>query len=124
MSIDEAVRKWVDRDFSSIPTSLIIKAYKNDYEELELLSNEYPVYAYPCAHGWMFHPENSLDEKWIKENIETVEKCGFLIYESEEAGILLGVDGGGYCFWDEHWKPLYKAVGFKWHEEEKTGVKI
>ena len=123
MTIDEAVKKWVDRDFSSIPTSLILKAYRDDPDELELLSNEYPVYAYPCAHGWMFHPENNLDEEWIRENIEAVEQCGFLVYECEETGILLGVDGGGYCFYDEHWKPLYRSIGLRWHSEEKVGVK-
>ena len=83
MTLEEAVKLWVNRDFSFIPTCLVLKAYKDNPDELELLSSEYPEYAYPCAHGWMFHPEFSLDEEWIRENIEDVEACSFLVYDSE-----------------------------------------
>jgi hypothetical protein len=55
----------------------------------------------------MFHPECLLDEEWITDNIEKVEECGFLVYYSEETGILLGVDGAGYDFYSNHWIPLY-----------------
>ena len=98
MTLEEAVRLWVNKEFSFIPTGLVLKAYKDNPEELELLSSEYPEYAYPCAHGWMFHPDFSIDEDWIRENIEEVEECGFLVYDSEEAGILLALDSGGYDF--------------------------
>ena len=77
MTLEEAVKLWVTRDFSNIPTSLILKAYKDDPYELELLSSDFPVYAYPSGGGWLFHPEDS---------------------------------------YDEHWIPLYKARGFKWHK--------
>jgi hypothetical protein len=63
----------------------------------------------------MFHPECSLDEEWIRNNLEVVEACGFLIYDSDETGILLGVDGAGYSFYDAHWIPLYNARGLMWH---------
>ena len=123
MRLEEAVRLWINRDFTSIPTSLIIKAYKDNPEELELLSNDEPVYAWPCAHGWMFHPEHSSDEEWIRDNIDEVEECGFIVYDAEETGILLGIDAGGYCFYDEHWTPLYKIRGLQWHEEETAAAK-
>lgn len=42
MSLDEAVKLWVERDFSNISTGLIKKAFKDNYDELELLSSEYP----------------------------------------------------------------------------------
>lgn len=124
MTLDEAVRLWVNRDFSSIPTSLILKAYENEPDELELLSSRYPVYSFPCAHGWLFHPENSLDEDWIRDNIEIVEEIGFIVYETDETGILLAIDGGGYSFWEEHWQPLYIARDLQWHsiEDEKKAV--
>jgi hypothetical protein len=55
MTLEEAVRLWVTREFSFIPTSLVLKAYKDNPEELELLSSEYPEYAYPCAQEYISH---------------------------------------------------------------------
>jgi hypothetical protein len=98
MTLEEAVKLWVDRDFSNIPTMLIKKAFKDNFEELELLSSEYPELDYPAGWGWMFHPECRLDEEWIRENVNEVEECGFIVYDSDETGILLGVDGCGYDF--------------------------
>jgi hypothetical protein len=128
MTIDDAVKLWVGRDFSRISTSLIKKAFKDNFEELELLSSEYPELDYPACWGWMFHPECSIDELWIKNNITTVEECGFLVYDSKETGILLGIDNMGYSFFDKHWKPLYKAIGLEWHliesQSENKKVKL
>ena len=47
--------------------------------------------------------------------------CGFRIYEIDE-GIIFGIDGAGYSFYDEDWIPLYKARGLQWHETEGTEV--
>lgn len=44
--------------------------------------------------------------------------CGFRIYEQEDYGYIFGIDGAGYDFYDEHWCPLYKARGLRWHDEE------
>ena len=122
MTLEKAARLWVERDFSSIPTLLIQRAFKDNPEDLELLSGEYPEYGYPAGWGWMFHPLCSLDEEWIRENIQTVEKCGFLVFDSEETGILLGIDGGGYDFYESHWTPLYQARGLQWHEREEKAA--
>jgi hypothetical protein len=119
MDIDDAVKLWSERDFSNIPTELIKKAFKDNFEELELLSSKYPELDYPACWGWMFHPECSFDEEWIRKHISEVEECGFLVYDSDETGILLGVDGCGYNFYDEHWKPLYKIRGLSWHDKAK-----
>ena len=118
MTIEEACRRWVDRDFSLIPVPLIKKAYQYDPNELELLSNNYPELDWPACWGWLFSPTNSFDERWIRDNISEVEECGFLIYESDECGLLLALDGAGYCFFEHHWIPLYLKRGFTWH---KTG---
>ena len=67
MTLEEAVKLWVNRDFSNISTMLIKRAFKDNYEELELLSSEFPELDYPAGWGWMFHPECSLDEKWITD---------------------------------------------------------
>ena len=118
MTLEEAVRLWTSRDFSAIPTELIKKAYKENPEELELLSSTWPELDFPAGWGYMFRPDNSLDEQWIRDNIDIVESIGFLVYDAEETGILLGVDGMGYCFVDAHWTPLYKARQLNWHSEE------
>ena len=98
MTLEEAVKLWVDRDFGNIPTELIKRAFRDNYDDLELLSKSYPELDYPAGWGTMFHPECSLDEEWIRKNIDEVEACGFLVYNSDETGILLGVDGCGYDF--------------------------
>jgi len=117
MDIYKACKEWV-KDFSLIPTSLIKKAYKNCPEELLLLSSKESEFDYPCGWGWMFKANDMTDERWIRENIEKVEECGFLVYESCECGILLGIDGLGYDFYKAHWIPLYKARGFEFDNEE------
>ena len=122
MNLEEAVKLWVGKDFSNIPTELIKRAFKDNYDELELLSKKYPEFDYPAGWGWMFNPKCSLDEEWIRENISKVEKCGFLVYYSDETGILLGVDGGGYSFWEAHWIPLYNKRGLRWHDREKRAA--
>jgi hypothetical protein len=119
MSFDDAVKLWVYRDHDCIPTNLIQRAFQDNPDDLELLSNEYPVHCWPCAHGWMFSPTNSIDEEWIRNNVDLVEDAGFLVYDSDETGILLGVDGYGYSFWEEHWYKLYKVRGLRWHSIEE-----
>ena len=40
------------------------------------------------------------------------------IYEQEDYGYIFGIDGAGYSFFDEHFEPLYRARGLRWHDEE------
>ena len=122
MTLDDAVKLWANRDFSNIPTELVKRAFKDNIDDLQLLSSEYPELDYPPGWGTMFHPEWSLDEEWIREHVREVEDCGFLIYDSDETGILLGVDGCGYDFVCEHWTPLYKIRGLQWHEEKSKAA--
>ena len=119
MTLKEAVNLWKDRDFACIPTELIKKAYKDNPYELELLSSAWPELDWPAGSGYMFQPTNSLDEDWIRNNIDIVEECGFVIYYAEETGILLGIDGCGYSFRENHWQPLYKARQLNWHSDEE-----
>ena len=68
---------------------------------------------------WTFGSQ--FDEDWARGNLEVMAGCGFRIYEIDE-GIIFGIDGAGYSFYDEHWIPLYKARGLQWHETEGTEV--
>lgn len=82
----------------------------------ELVEKE--EYDYLPMWGTMWTLNDSSDESWVEDNLETVKDCGFRIYESEDLGVILGIDGAGYNFYDEHWIPLYKARGLQWHIEE------
>lgn len=64
---------------------------------------------------WTF--SESIDEEWCEMHKQEVADCGFRIYESEDFGIVLGIDGAGYDFYESHWIPLYNARGLKWHKE-------
>ena len=65
--------------------------------------------------GWVFAPNNIFDREWIKENADKAAECGFIVYETDEIGVYLGVNGAGYDFYEAHWLPLYRARGLRWH---------
>jgi len=134
----EACKLWVQRDFSSIPTDLLVKAYgvgdeidvvaptfedwweenKDDYEDEDEGWDSYynDVGKYPMW-GYVFVPDDGCDERWIKENAEEIAKLGFTVYYTDELGHYLGVNGAGYNFYEAHWLPLYRLRGFRWHDE-------
>lgn len=70
--------------------------------------------------GTMWAFTTLFDADWLEdeENIRIMAECGFRIYESEDYGYIFGIDGAGYDFYTEHWIPLYKARGLKWHDKE------
>jgi len=68
--------------------------------------------------GWVFVPDDPCDQEWIREHASIVAECGFIVYETDEIGVYLGVNGAGYDFYEAHWLPLYRARGLKWHDEE------
>lgn len=69
--------------------------------------------------GTMWELKNICDEEWLEGHLQAVADCGFRIYESEDYGYLIGIDGAGYDFYEAHWIPLYKARGLHWHKEDK-----
>jgi len=70
---------------------------------------------------WTF--SDRLDELWIDpetgDGLRAMSDCGFRVYWQEDYGFVFGIDGGGYDFYTEHWIPLYKARGLKWHKGEE-----
>lgn len=68
--------------------------------------------------GTMWTFEETLDEDWARNNTETLRECGIWAYESDELGVLIGIDGAGYDFYENHWIPLYEARGLQWHDEK------
>lgn len=143
-SIRKATQKWV-RGFNAIPQTLIQKVYPNmegleilvtkreccncggtEFEENE----EGELVCASCGElaeggtterydlpmwGTMWTFEERLDDDWARENLEVLRECRFWVYDSDDLGILIGIDGAGYDFYENHWMPLYKARGLQWH---------
>lgn len=83
----------------------------------EVIRNDY-------LYGIMWSFGDDIDNWWLDEcgGLQKMSDCGFRIYRHEEWGYFFGINGAGYDFYEEHWIPLYKARGIKWHddaEEEK-----
>ena len=85
---------------------------------IEDLSPQYKAGLPMWSTMWAF--DNPCDCDWLEdeENMRKMAECGFRIYESEDYGYIFGIDGCGYSFFDEHWIPLYKARGLRWHDNK------
>lgn len=78
----------------------------------------HPEYAFPCGWGTLFSPKDSTDRWWFdsEKNREAVANLGLFVFESDIYGYLLGIDAGGFDFYDAFWTPLYHLRGLRWHE--------
>ena len=77
-----------------------------------------PEYAFPCGWGTLFAPKSTMDIEWVIENSDEIAQLGFFVFESDEWGVLLGIDAGGFDFYEAYWIPLYKLRGLQWHDCE------
>lgn len=75
-----------------------------------------PKHAFPCGWGTLFVPSDSCDQSWLGIHREEVAALGFYVFESEDFGYLLGIDAGGFDFYDGYWIPLYELRGLQWHK--------
>jgi hypothetical protein len=78
--------------------------------------------------GTMFIVNDSVDKRRIKALLKPVEDEEDELYGSQEVGdtgisafeidgeLVLGINGAGYDFYEQHWTPLYNALGYEWHE--------
>lgn len=71
----------------------------------------------PPMWGTYFMPADHFVWQDIEDNRNVVMELGFTIIEDEDGLFALGIDGAGYDFYASHWIPLYKALGFQWHDE-------
>lgn len=97
----------------------IIEKYKDD---IEIIDKEgwLPIWSTLWSFG------DKIDEEWLKgtyceSHLQEMADIGFRIYETEDYGIVFGIDGAGYDFYGteecpSHWINLYKARGLKWHK--------
>jgi hypothetical protein len=75
--------------------------------------------------GIMWSFSDPVDVEWangeyLGPHLQEIADCGFRIYQSDDFGILIGIDGAGYDFYSTHFIPLYKARGLCWHETDNT----
>jgi hypothetical protein len=75
-----------------------------------------PQYAFPCGWGTLFAPVDPSDLRWLDEHKDEVARLGFFVFQSEDYSILLGLDAGGFGFYEAYWMPLYQLRGLRWHE--------
>lgn len=95
-----------------------------EVDEVVVSSNSFDVERDDFLPMWgtMWSPPQ-IDQDWIVGNycephLQEVADCGFRIYEQEDYGILIGIDGAGYDFYESHWIPMYKKRGLHWHNED------
>ena len=117
---DKACTRWIDR-FSCIPISLVKSAYRNKPERLHRISKRSAQENGKYLWNWVFCPKDVEDQYWIEQNIQQVEEAGFLVYFSDDCGILLAVDGYAVNddFVERYWMPLYRLRGFEQLTEKR-----
>lgn len=47
--------------------------------------------------------------------LNELKEIGILVWDTE-IGTMIGIDGAGYSFFDEHWSKLYDLLGYAWHD--------
>ena len=110
----QAIRDLVD-GFSAIPERWA-----------RILADEYGDDFKGVMWGTMFLVNNYVDRERIFDLLRTVddEELG-VVREVADIGIfaweidgelVLGINGAGYDFFASHWRKLYDALGYRWHE--------
>ena len=83
----------------------------NDLSDTGIPMHELPMWDTVWTFG------EKIDEDWALENTDILTGCGFHVYEQEELGVFIGIDGAGESFYKAYWIPLYEKRGLKWHEK-------
>ena len=124
----QACEKWVST-FGFVPVSaaekLRVYSFLNgseDFEEETIFTENddpEPDSHFPAwSNMWCF--SETADERWFdsEQGIKILSECGFRVYRSEDFGLVFGIDGAGYNFYEYHWLPLYEKRGLQWHDKE------
>lgn len=124
MNKKEAATKMVNQELSAIPKSIIELLLNNDqlknitipiFDENEDLINNIDQILPSWNKMWLIN--EPIMEEFILNNIKAVSELGFTIYQSDKHDcLILGIDGGGYDFYEAHWIPLYNLQGLCWHD--------
>lgn len=78
-----------------------------DEDIVEELCNELNIKCTEATYNFPF----AWNTYWVLPNyipVELAQKAGFIAYEDNENNkTVIGIDGGGYDFYSQHWVPLY-----------------
>lgn len=79
--------------------------------------NDLPIWGKMWAFG------NQIDNDWLSgvfdpDALRKTASCGFRIFEQDDFGYLLGIDGAGYDFYEAHWNTSYDARGLHRHDDD------
>ena len=94
----------VELDNGTIATCDLDQLERDDYARFPMWST---LWSFSCSY----------DEDWARSHLEEMAACGFRLYESEDYGLVFGIDAAGLDFYEAFWIPLYKARGLRWHDE-------
>ncbi len=67
-----------------------------------------PIHGFPCAWSTLYAPRSGEDHRWIESHLPEIAALGFYVFDSEDIGYLLGIDGAGYDFFETLWNPLWE----------------
>lgn len=118
MNKREAATKMVNQELSAMPKSIVELLSNNDQLKniTAPISDKNKELILP-SWNTMWLIKEPIMEEFILNNIKKVSDLGFTIYKSEEHDcLILGIDGGGYDFYEAHWIPLYNLQGLQWHD--------
>ena len=111
-TIEDATHYWIETQLDSIDADML-KDLDDAYGNVVLLAGE-PEYDKFPMWGTMWSFKDSCDTQWLIDNSDKMAELGFSIYDTPY-GYFFGIDGAGYDFFFQHWIPLYKARGLRWH---------
>jgi len=94
----------------------------NDPDEV-FEASELTLFRDPPMWGTLFVADDSAMESILRSRAqELAEKANVRVCEDDAVGVFICVDGAGYNFYDEHWIPLYEAIGFEGYKQEVSGA--
>lgn len=109
------ISDWISQNFDAIPNRVVAKLMF-DYDSVwELddpkLDEEELTYREPLpiwGTMWVLNAymQNYMDE----EDMQIFWDNGFRIYDSEDLGYVVGIDGAEYNFYEHHWEGLEKDL--------------
>lgn len=101
----------IDEDYTiELDSGETVEAEESDLERQDY--DRFPMW----STMWQF--KDSSDEDWARSHLSEMAACGFRLYESEDYGLVFGIDAAGMDFYEAFWIPLYKARGLRWHDKE------
>lgn len=118
MNKREAATKMVNYELSAIPKSIVELLLNNDQLK-NITTTNFDNIKDSTLPSWttMWLVNEPIMKEFILNNIKAVSELGFTIYKSDKHDcLILGIDGGGYDFYEAHWIPLYNLQGLKWHD--------